>query len=247
MNRFFLRSLGTIAILGFFLATLSCARNHDLEFISVTPGTETLGIACGVPGEPTTCAPTTKYRAFGTFIHPQETQEVTDQVQWTTSNPDLITFADPAQPNIMFPTGTGCGTGLQVQATLQVAPGNTKVGTATVSINCAGGGVGSGNTIDFSLSPNPGMQTVAPGGQANFNIQVVGLLGSPTVQLSVNPATLPAQISAFSLAPQTVAAGQSATLTLTASPTATAGPLVVSVQGSDASGGASTSVTLNVN
>lgn len=249
MKRFFLRVSGTIAALAFLAAALSCARNHDLVGIEVTPGTETLGVACGVPGEPTTCAPTTVYRAFGHYIHPSNPIEITDQVQWTTSNPDLITFADPAHPNVMFPTGIGCGTDLLVQATLQVSPGNTRVGTATVSVNC-NGGVGTGNTVDFSLSPNPQQVNVSPGGQAIFNIQVVGLLGSPAVQLSVDQTTLPAQISAFSLAPQapqTVAAGQSATLTLTVSPTAAAGPLVVRVNGSDASGGAGTIVTLNVN
>lgn len=236
--------LGILVVAGLAMS-LSCARNHDLEAIEVTPGNETLGIACGVAGEPTTCAPTTTYRAFGHYIHPSETQEITGEVQWTTSNSDLIAFANPAQPNVMFPTGIGCGTGLLVQATLQVAPGNTKVGTATVDINC-GSGVGTGGSTDFNLSPNPVQRTVSAGGQAQFSIQVIALLGTPTVQLSIEQATLPPQISAVTLTPVTVPAGQSATLTLTASQTAAPAAYPVTVQGIDASGLATTTVTLNV-
>lgn len=35
MNRFFLRGVGTLAILGFFLAALSCAHDQQLVAISI--------------------------------------------------------------------------------------------------------------------------------------------------------------------------------------------------------------------
>jgi hypothetical protein len=56
MNRFLLRSAGALAILGFFLAALSCAHDQQLVSISVEPTTET--------SAPRTfpCPPTLAYR-----------------------------------------------------------------------------------------------------------------------------------------------------------------------------------------
>jgi hypothetical protein len=246
MKVWVLRSVGLAAIMITAALSLSCARNHDLEFIEVTPQTETLGIACSGP-LPTDCAPTTNYTAIGHYIHPDSTQDVTSMVTWTTSNPDLIAFADSSHPNVLFPTGLGCGTGLQVQATLNVDSGNTKIGTATVNVNCgATGGSGSGSGgIDFSLTPNTVSQTVSPGGSAVYSIEVNVLSNSPTVGLNVNLNNLPSGISA-SLAPTSVTAPGFSQLTLTASPTQAANTYTVQIQGTDASGSAATQVNLVV-
>src|SRR5215469_8945485 len=181
MKGLVLRSICALAVLGVALAGLSCSRNHDLEFIAITPQQQTLGIACGTPGVPTTCAPTTVYRAIGHYIHPQTQQDITSQVTWSTSNPDLITFADSSTPNVLFPTGLGCGTNLLVQATLNSNPGNVKIGNSTVNINCTGGLGGGGNTTDFALTPNLLTQQVAPGGSRTYTIQVTALINTPTV------------------------------------------------------------------
>lgn len=241
------RGVGLMAVVVAAVASLSCARNHDVEFIQVTPGTETLGIGCITPGVATTCGPTTSYRVIAHYIHPQTTEDITSQVQWTTSNTDLITFADPSQPNVMFPTGLGCGVGLLVEATYTASPGNQKISSATVDITCSGTGTGTGSTTDFGISVIPTSQSVSPGQSAVYTINVTPNGGTPTVALQVNQASLPPQISAVTLNPMSVTAGQSATLTLTASPTAAAGAYVVELQGTDNTGTINVTATLNVN
>jgi hypothetical protein len=192
------------------------------------------------------------YRAIGHYIHPQTDRDITSEVTWTTSNPDLISFADPNQPNVLFPTGTGCGTNLLVQATLNGGdPGNVKIGSATVNINCGGGGGGAGSgggNADFLLTPNVPQQTVAPGNTATFIIEVTPNGGTtPTVQLQVNQLTLPAEISSFTLTPQVVTAPGQATLTLTTSQSAAHGDaLQVEILGNDSTSGANTTVTVNI-
>lgn len=244
MKGLVLRSVCTFAVLGAAVVALSCARNHDLQSISVTPSQETLGIACGSPGVPTTCIPTTAYRAIGHYIHPQGDVDITSEVTWSTSNPDLITFADPSQPNVLYPTGIGCGTNLIVQATLNVAPGNTKIASATVNVNCggSGGGSGGGNQLDFGITANPTSQTVGPSQQATYTIDVTAVTGTPTVGLSINNNNLPAGVAA-SLSPNSVTAGNTATLTLSSN---TAGTYPVQILAIDGSGSTSISVTLIV-
>jgi hypothetical protein len=234
-----------LAVLGAAVAGLSCARNHDLEFIAITPQQQTLGIVCSTPGVPTTCAPTTVYRAIGHYIHPQTQQDITSQVTWSTANRDLITFADSSQPNVLFPTGLGCGTNLLVQATLNSNPGNVKIGNSTVNINCTGGLGGGGSTIDFALTPNPVKQQVVPGGTTTYTIVVTALINTPTVTLMVNTLTLPNGIAA-SLAPTMITGTGNSVLTLTASPTLGAGRNFVQVQGTDPTGTVATQVELVV-
>jgi hypothetical protein len=245
-----LRCIGAIVVVACASVALSCGYNHDLQFIDVKPGMQTLTVGCTGPA-PTDCAPTTQYKALGHYIHPPDVHDITNQVQWQTTSPDLITFADPSQPGLMFPTGVGCGTNLQVLAVVYEDPknpsrGKAHVGSATVSINCSGTGTGGGGgTPDFTLSPANSSQSVAPGGTANYTINVTAVSGSPTVQLNVNTNTLPAGIS-FTLSPTSVTATGTATLTLTASSSLAAGAYQVQILGQDSSGGSSTTVTLNV-
>lgn len=238
------RGVGLMAVVVAAVASLSCARNHDLEFIQVTPGTETLGIACGTAGVATTCAPTTTFRVIGHYIHPQTTVDVTSEVTWAVSNPDLISFADPNQPNVLFPTGLGCGTNLLVQATLNVDSGNSKIGSATVNINCSGNLAGGGNSTDFGLGSTPSNQTVAAAGTTTYTINVTAVSGNPMVQLEVDPNNLPAQVASFSINPSTITGSGSAILTVTAS--STTGTGMITIFGSDSSGAAQTQVNLTV-
>src|SRR5579864_337270 len=243
MKGFLLRSVLGILATAAVLVSISCGRNHDLVFIEVTPQTQTLGVGCSGP-LPTDCGPTTTYLAIGHYIHPTDQHDLTGQVQWSTSNPDLITFADPSRPNVLFPTGTGCGTGLQVRAILNVTSENEKVGIATVNVNCGSGGSGTGGAADFSLTSLTGTQTVAPGNTANYTIQVTALSGTPTVSLAVNTNNLPAQVSAFTLKPSSVTGTGTSILSLTGS--STAGTGTVQVLGADATGGATVNVNITV-
>jgi hypothetical protein len=234
-----------LAVLGLAIFSLSCGRNHDLEFIEVVPSTETLTVGCTGP-QPTDCGPTTAYTAIGHYIHPQTTQDLTSQVQWSSSTKDIIQFADPSQPNVLFPTGGGCGQNLIVQAVLNQDPSNVKIGTGVVNVTCGTGTTGSGTGgIDFSLIPNPGTENVAAGGTATYTIIVNELSNSPSVQLSVNTNTLPSGISA-SLAPTQVTAPGVSQLTLTTSATQAANTYTVQVQGTDSSGSTVAQVSLVV-
>jgi hypothetical protein len=245
MRAFAIRGFATAAVLASAALMVSCARNHDLVSIEVTPATQTLGVGCTGPA-PTDCGPTTTYLAIGHYIHPSDQHDLTTQVQWSTSNPDLITFADSSQPNVLFPTGTGCGTGLQVRAIMNVTPENEKIGIATVNVNCAGSGTGTGGTQDFTLTPNPTSAQVAPGGSAQYTIEVTPNIANPTpVALSINNNNLPPGISA-NLNPVSLTPPGNSVLTVTASPTQNAASYQVQVIGSDTVTSTTTAVTLVV-
>lgn len=73
---------------------LSCARNTQLTGITIQPSSGTFGAA-----DP---ALFFQFKAFGTYIHPPKTLDITNQVTWQSDNPQVIqvTSAGVASPNL---------------------------------------------------------------------------------------------------------------------------------------------------
>ncbi|MGC2447774.1 MAG: hypothetical protein WA477_09020 [Candidatus Sulfotelmatobacter sp.] len=105
------------------LSSSSCARSQKLESINVQPGNGTFAKV-----DPSVYF---NYKAYGTYIHPPQTLDITDQVSWQTDNPQVaqIKSAGVISPN------TNCGVA-QIFATMH--DGSNDVVSNQVSITVDG-------------------------------------------------------------------------------------------------------------
>jgi hypothetical protein len=114
------------------LSLASCARSQKLVGISVKPATATFG---GVGAQ-------LQFKAIGTYIHPPENKDVTQQAKWSIDSQHLVTIDGPG-----LVTAIGdCGTG-NVMASIQQG-GNYVFSTAFVSA----AGVGTSTCTQASLT-----------------------------------------------------------------------------------------------
>jgi len=123
----------------------SCARSQKLVGLSVTPAKATFG---GVGAQ-------LQFKAVGTYIHPPENKDVTEQAKWSIDSQHLVTIDAPGLVTAI----SDCGTG-NVMASIQEG-GNYVFGTAFVSA----AGVGTGTCTQASLTveiSGSGMVTSAP-------------------------------------------------------------------------------------
>ena len=98
----------SIFLLAVFLASmLTCARDQQLESITIVPSAETF-----LAPDPSASI---NLRALGNYIHPQVQKDITTQVTWTSNTPDLVTVT---AAGVLSPAGGGCG-GALVSATMQ--------------------------------------------------------------------------------------------------------------------------------
>lgn len=125
---------GSIGIFGLVGAALwlsslsSCARSQQLEGITVSPASFTY-FSPAVSGSQANQIPLT---AYGTYIHPPETKDITSQVTWSS---DQTIVADVSSAGVLTP-GTSCGIA-NISAssyTDGTQSGNVVVGTMTVTV-----------------------------------------------------------------------------------------------------------------
>jgi hypothetical protein len=114
-----------VAMAAALLNTSSCARQQTLESITLSPAGGFVFEGFGATGQ---------FTAYGNFIHPPETKDVSDKVVWSL---DIQYFGTINQQGVVTYTRTdGCGTG-QVNATYNNPPGqpggSVVVGSAPVS------------------------------------------------------------------------------------------------------------------
>lgn len=114
-----------VALAAGMLNTSSCAREQKLEAITLSPAG---GFVFGGMNA------TGTFTAYGSFIHPPETKDVTSQVVWSI---DIANFGTINQQGVItYQRSDGCGSGL-VNATYNNPPGNPHgsviVGSAPVS------------------------------------------------------------------------------------------------------------------
>lgn len=109
----------------------SCARSQKLIAITVSPQGTTITQS---PGQQVT----TQFTAYGSYIHPPETKDLTQKAVWSTDTPSIIEVV-PGTPGLIQTTGNGCGTNLGVTASVYTdnnnPSGNVVVGSATMNVS----------------------------------------------------------------------------------------------------------------
>jgi hypothetical protein len=108
------------------LALSSCAREQQLQSINVTPNSVTFLS----PGTTITF----QLKAYGTYIHPPETKDITNLVTWASQSTDLV---EVTSVGVLSSSQTGhCGiTSVTASMSDPGGPsGNVIVGTATATV-----------------------------------------------------------------------------------------------------------------
>lgn len=125
-----------LAILSGVVALPSCGSRQQLVSITLQPSD---GFVFEGPGA------TGQFTAYGTYIHPPVTKDISDQVTWTL---DIANFATLTQTGLITYIRTdGCGSG-QVTATLYSDPTDPKAGSLiSGSAPVKGGNDGTSNCM----------------------------------------------------------------------------------------------------
>jgi Divergent InlB B-repeat domain len=151
------------------LAASSCARSQQLVTIQIQPSSETIGATT------TPLAADAGYHvqltALGGYIHPPVTKDITDQVTWVSTDPQMFSINSTG---VLTATGNSCGTAL-ISASLTTntseggisSSGAVVTGYMTAGVVCfTSSGGGSGNpilTMSF-LGTGTGTVTSSPSG-----------------------------------------------------------------------------------
>src|ERR1035441_7583114 len=107
-------ALGTLVAVGAVLGLPSCGHDQKLVSLAVTPASP--GFTFPVP----TAGATGQYKAYGSYIHPPATKDVTSQAIWAVNdqvvsiNAGLVTTngsCGSADGSATMPAGNGVGTG----------------------------------------------------------------------------------------------------------------------------------------
>ena len=141
MRVFLFRSAAAGGVLAALLAMLSCAHDQQLTSIEVQPTTENFGAADPSLGP-------VQLIAYGHYIHPPVTKDITNQVLWSSNTP---TVAVVTSTGALSPGGVACGNSL-VTATVKTnsseggrsSSGALISGSMTANVTCASGAGGSG-------------------------------------------------------------------------------------------------------
>jgi uncharacterized repeat protein (TIGR02543 family) len=149
-----------VVILTLFAASnlLSCGYKRKLVAITIQPPTSTF-LSNDPSGQ-------IVYTAFGSYLHPPDTRDITKQVTWKTDVPQLVTV----NGGVVSPQPGGvCGIA-DISATLQDG-GNLIIGFATVTVDdptnpiCPGGGNQSAVlTVSLAGTQQGGTVTSVPAG-----------------------------------------------------------------------------------
>jgi uncharacterized protein YjdB len=118
----------TFCTLAMFVFALSCGHPMSLQSITVSPSSSTVSPpGANIP---------VQYTAYGSFIHPTETLDITKDVTWTSAIQDVATVG--SNTGLVIP-GLDCGTTI-ITATAGkgvVGPGSSDIieyGTATFTV-----------------------------------------------------------------------------------------------------------------
>lgn len=189
MNRFLLRSAGALAILGFFLAALSCAHDQQLVSIEIQPTAETFG-ATNIP-VPDDAGLSVQARALGHYIHPPVTKDITNEVVWGSNDPQMVIVNSTG---LVTAVGGSCGsTIISATVTNNTSAGNRPsagalvTGSMTANVVCFSGTTNGNATLTVMFAgTGAGSITASPGNE--FCSATCGL----TFQSGTGPITLTA-------------------------------------------------------
>ena len=143
MRLFMLRSAAAAGVFASLLLMLSCARDQELVSIAVQPTTENFGASDPSLGP-------VQLHAYGHYIHPPVTKDITNQVTWTSNTPAVAVVTSTGA---LSPGGVDCGNSL-VTATVKTnhsaggrsSSGALITGSMTANVTCASGTGGTGGT-----------------------------------------------------------------------------------------------------
>ncbi len=105
-----------------FLAFFGCAHDEHLDSITIEPNNTTItGAGLDI-----------HYTALGHYSHPPNTKNITDQLTWASSAPQIITVDQQG----VATSGLGCGTNLEITATSNTnTPKSDSVIVGRVTVN----------------------------------------------------------------------------------------------------------------
>jgi hypothetical protein len=167
------------------LSLSSCAHNQHLVSIAIQPGNGTFG---GV--DPNLFF---QYKAYGTYIHPPKTIDITSQVTWQSSNPQVaqVTGDGVVSPN------TNCGVA-QIFATMHDSPNDIVSNVVSITVDgpanlgCPQGTATNILAVSLASGASDGSITSSPAGincGAGGNICAVAFSSGSTVSLTATPDT----------------------------------------------------------
>jgi hypothetical protein len=117
--------MAVLVVVAAFMAFPSCGFDRKLVSITIDP-----------PGA-TIAGPlvTVNFKAYGNYIHPPDTRDITDSVVWTSAAPKVISIVSNTG---VATSGSFCGTNITITATWysnpQTQTGSVVVGTAPVTV-----------------------------------------------------------------------------------------------------------------
>jgi hypothetical protein len=185
--------LGSVLLMGALLPVVSCSTSPSLTSITISPSTYTTTMVLLADGSPAPSSQQlqTYYTATGYYTHPghpAETKDLTDQVNWFSFTPSLVTVS-----NTGVATVSGGAVGFtQIQASMPGfngdiistpsvftvnLPANIKTSDVTgLTITPTNPVILVGQSIGFTAIGNTGN-----GGSENLTNQSVWTSSSPTV------------------------------------------------------------------
>jgi List-Bact-rpt repeat protein len=151
------------------LSVSSCGDPQTLQSVTIQPSTETFG-ASNIPVI-ADAGLQVQLTALGSYLHPPATKDITSQVTWASSSPQMFTITSTG---LLTATGQECG-GTLVSATLQTntdgsglsSSGAIVTGNMTANVVCFTGNGGGGGgeptlTVNF-LGSGTGTVTSSSG------------------------------------------------------------------------------------
>ena len=127
MNAKWVSIAGLMFVAAILLSQPSCARPQQLVAINLSPAGGYVFHGFGASGT---------FTAYGVYIHPPETKDVTDTVVWSI---DIANFGTITQQGVVtYQRTDDCGSGL-VNATYNNPPGNPSGSVIVGSAPVAGG------------------------------------------------------------------------------------------------------------
>jgi hypothetical protein len=168
----------------------SCARNQQLEGITVSPSTFTY-FSPAPAGTSQTPIPLT---AYGSYIHPPETKNITGQVIWASNN----TIVADVNSSGQLTDGVACGIA-NISASVYTDSGKTNgnvvVGTMTVTVEgpasegCPQGTATNNLSVDVTAGASDGTIVSSPAGISCGATCTAAFPATAAVALTATPNT----------------------------------------------------------